>query len=98
MLPEISVSPKIQSNVSVYITPIELRNNLDSYLKNRTPVTFLTELRGYLQSSPNTVSTVSREGGGTYVASMNKSQPIRLQFRIDFLEKYSLTRPLIGCD
>ena len=56
MLPEIAVSPKIHCNVSVFITPQELRNNLDSYLKNRTPVTFLTELRGYLQASTNSVS------------------------------------------
>lgn len=53
MLPEISVSPKMHCDVIAYITPNELRTNLDTYLKNRTPVTFLTELRGYLQASPN---------------------------------------------
>ncbi|KAF2360486.1 CCR4-Not complex component Not1 C-terminal, partial [Trinorchestia longiramus] len=43
MLPEIAVSPKMHCDIF----------SLDSYLKNRTPVTFLTELRGYLQASPN---------------------------------------------
>ncbi|XP_018024179.1 CCR4-NOT transcription complex subunit 1 isoform X2 [Hyalella azteca] len=62
MLPEIAVSPKMHCDVFSYITPVELRSNLDSYLKNRTPVTFLTELRGYLQASPNSSLGTNQPG------------------------------------
>ncbi|XP_042855455.1 CCR4-NOT transcription complex subunit 1-like isoform X4 [Penaeus japonicus] len=49
MLPEITVSPKIPTNVASLIQPPELKKNLDSYLKNRTPVTFLSDMRTFLQ-------------------------------------------------
>ena len=49
MLPEINVVPKINTHVSNYIVPVEFKRNLDSYLKNRTPVTFLSEMRNYIQ-------------------------------------------------
>ncbi|KAB7502971.1 CCR4-NOT transcription complex subunit 1 [Armadillidium nasatum] len=50
-LAEITVSPKIHTNVGALIQPAELKKNLDAYLKNRTNVTFLSELRSYLQVS-----------------------------------------------
>lgn len=51
MLPEITVSPKIHTTVANLIQPQEFKKNLDSYLKNRTPVTFLSDMRTYLQVS-----------------------------------------------
>ncbi|RXG72872.1 CCR4-NOT transcription complex subunit 1 [Armadillidium vulgare] len=50
-LAEITVSPKIHTNIGALIQPAELKKNLDAYLKNRTNVTFLSELRSYLQVS-----------------------------------------------
>lgn len=49
MLPEITVSPKIHTTVANLIQPPDFKKNLDSYLKNRTPVTFLSDMRTYLQ-------------------------------------------------
>lgn len=40
----------------IYNIPQKLKNDLDSYLKTRSPVTFLSDLRSYLQSSPDTGS------------------------------------------
>ena len=48
MLPEISIAPRMVTNFSALIKP-SFRKDLDSYLKNRTPVSFLTELRTNLQ-------------------------------------------------
>lgn len=53
VLPEITVSPKIHTNVASLIQPPEFKKNLDSYLKNRTPVTFLSDMRSYLQQVSN---------------------------------------------
>ncbi|KAL3275904.1 hypothetical protein HHI36_020639 [Cryptolaemus montrouzieri] len=51
MLPEISYGPRILANVSIMITPTQFKKELDSYLKARAPVTFLSELRSNLQVS-----------------------------------------------
>lgn len=50
MLVETAQAPKIFSN---YVNNIEVsfKKNLDSYLKARSPVTFLSEIRTHLQSS-----------------------------------------------
>jgi len=61
MLPEISIAPRMVTNFSALIKP-SFRKDLDSYLKNRTPVSFLTELRTNLQ--------VSNEPGMRYNISM----------------------------
>lgn len=66
MLPEITVSPKIHTNVASLIQPPEFKKNLDSYLKNRTPVTFLSDMRSYLQQ-------VSNEPGMRYNMSVMNS-------------------------
>ncbi len=47
MLHEISIPPRTVSNYAAYIKP-SFRKDLDSYLKNRSPVAFLSELRPYL--------------------------------------------------
>ena len=50
---QIRVSPRMNENIVIEkLLPVELFQKLDSYLKTRTPVTFLTELRGYLQNPP----------------------------------------------
>ena len=39
----------ISYNYSLNIQPSKFKSNLDSYLRTRSPVTFLSELRSYLQ-------------------------------------------------
>ncbi|XP_015786178.1 CCR4-NOT transcription complex subunit 1 [Tetranychus urticae] len=51
-LPEIIQSPKGASNTLSALATVPFRKELDSYLRTRSPVTFLCELRGYLQN-PN---------------------------------------------
>ncbi|CAH1107243.1 unnamed protein product [Psylliodes chrysocephalus] len=51
MLQEISYAPRILTNLSLMITPAQFKKDLDSYLKARAPVTFLSELRSNLQVS-----------------------------------------------
>ncbi|XP_060519791.1 CCR4-NOT transcription complex subunit 1 isoform X2 [Cylas formicarius] len=51
MLPEIAYGPRILTNISVIITPAQFKKDLDSYLKARAPVMFLSELRSNLQIS-----------------------------------------------
>ncbi|CAF1002727.1 unnamed protein product [Didymodactylos carnosus] len=49
MLNDISYSPFIAYNYSNNIQPPKFKANLDSYLRTRAPVTFLSELRSCLQ-------------------------------------------------
>lgn len=51
MLSEISLAPRVLSNFSTMIQPATFKKDLDSYLKARAPVTFLSELRSNLQVS-----------------------------------------------
>ncbi|XP_077972852.1 CCR4-NOT transcription complex subunit 1-like [Styela clava] len=50
MLQEINSAPRILTNF-VAVMPANFRKDLDSYLKTRAPVTFLSDLRGNLQLS-----------------------------------------------
>jgi len=61
MLTEISIAPRMVTNFATMIKP-QFKKDLDSYLKNRTPVSFLSELRTNLQ--------VSNEPGMRYNISM----------------------------
>jgi CCR4-NOT transcription complex subunit 1 len=64
MLNEIATAPRIFTNYAANIHPLGFKKDLDSYLKARAPVTFLSELRGHLQ--------ISNEPGSRYnVALMN---------------------------
>ena len=47
LLPEISIAPRMVSNYAALIKP-GFKKDLDSYLKNRSPVAFLSELRSNL--------------------------------------------------
>lgn len=58
MLTEITTAPRIFTNYVANIQPSSFKKDLDSYLKARAPVTFLSELRGHLQ--------VSNEPGSRY--------------------------------
>lgn len=58
MLNEITTAPRIFTNYVANIQPSSFKKDLDSYLKARAPVTFLSELRGHLQ--------VSNEPGSRY--------------------------------
>jgi len=49
MLADASSAPRILSNVGNMISPASFKGDLDSYLKTRAPVTFLSELRTSLQ-------------------------------------------------
>lgn len=51
MLNEIATAPRIFTNYVASIQPAIFKKDLDSYLKARAPVTFLSELRGHLQIS-----------------------------------------------
>lgn len=51
MLNEIATAPRIFTNYVASIQPASFKKDLDSYLKARAPVTFLSELRGHLQIS-----------------------------------------------
>ncbi|XP_018332618.1 CCR4-NOT transcription complex subunit 1 [Agrilus planipennis] len=51
MLQEISYAPRVLTNFAALITPSQFKKDLDSYLKARAPVTFLSELRSNLQVS-----------------------------------------------
>lgn len=48
MLSEINIAPRILTNFTG-VMPSQFKKDLDSYLKTRSPVTFLSELRGNLQ-------------------------------------------------
>lgn len=50
-LPEIVQNPKGTSTAVSGLSTVSFKKDLDSYLRNRSPVTFLSELRGYLQTS-----------------------------------------------
>lgn len=58
MLTDIGGAPKIFTNYAAAITPLNFKKDLDSYLKARSPVTFLSELRSSLQ--------ISNEPGSRY--------------------------------
>lgn len=51
MLNEIATAPRIFTNYVANIQPASFKKDLDSYLKARAPVTFLSELRSHLQIS-----------------------------------------------
>ncbi|XP_049786692.1 CCR4-NOT transcription complex subunit 1 isoform X4 [Schistocerca cancellata] len=51
MLPEIIHAPRVITNFASMIQPMSFKKDLDSYLKARAPVTFLSELRSNLQVS-----------------------------------------------
>lgn len=65
MLSEINLAPRILTNFTG-VMPSQFKKDLDSYLKTRSPVTFLSELRSNLQvgascsqrSSPSRCSRV----------------------------------------
>merc|ERR1712012_804353 len=65
MLPEISIAPRMVNNFAALIKP-SFKKDLDSFLKNRAPVSFLSELRTNLQSS----SSGAVEAGMRYNISM----------------------------
>ncbi|ESO03541.1 hypothetical protein HELRODRAFT_157038 [Helobdella robusta] len=50
-LPDINTPPRVMTNFAALIQPVQLRKDLDSYLKTRSPVTFLSDLRSRLQLS-----------------------------------------------
>lgn len=58
MLTDIGGAPRIFTNYAAAITPASFKKDLDSYLKARSPVTFLSELRSNLQ--------ISNEPGSRY--------------------------------
>ncbi|CAH0762465.1 unnamed protein product [Bemisia tabaci] len=62
MLQEIAHAPRVSPNFASMIQPLTFKKDLDSYLKARAPVTFLSELRSNLQ--------VSNEPGVRYNISL----------------------------
>ncbi|XP_055387570.1 CCR4-NOT transcription complex subunit 1 [Condylostylus longicornis] len=62
MLQETATAPRIYTNYIINIQPLGFKKDLDSYLKARAPVTFLSELRSHLQ--------ISNEPGSRYNISL----------------------------
>ena len=58
LLPEISIAPRTVSNYAALIKP-SFKKDLDSYLKNRSPVGFLSELRSNLLVASSGMSDTS---------------------------------------
>jgi CCR4-NOT transcription complex subunit 1 len=56
MIADIDSNPPKITFPYIYNIPYKLKNDIDSYIKTRAPVTFLSELRSYLQSAPDTGS------------------------------------------
>ncbi|XP_033896038.1 CCR4-NOT transcription complex subunit 1 isoform X4 [Acipenser ruthenus] len=78
MLSEINIAPRILTNFTGVMPP-QFKKDLDSYLKTRSPVTFLSELRSnlqvggailgpwkHLQHSDTSLDQVSNEAGNRY--------------------------------
>ncbi|ROL51636.1 CCR4-NOT transcription complex subunit 1 [Anabarilius grahami] len=63
MLSEINIAPRILTNFTG-VMPSQFKKDLDSYLKTRSPVTFLSELRSNLQVVHSRI--VSNEPGNRY--------------------------------
>jgi CCR4-NOT transcription complex subunit 1 len=53
MIGDIDSSPPKITYQYIYNIPQKLKQDLDSYIKTRSPVTFLSELRSYLEMSPD---------------------------------------------
>lgn len=51
MLSDITTAPRIYSNYTAAIQPPSFKKELDSYLKQRAPVSFFAELKRNLQCS-----------------------------------------------
>ncbi|BFZ13285.1 hypothetical protein BsWGS_16323 [Bradybaena similaris] len=51
-LPDIDKAPRILTNIVSLIQPASFKKDLDSYLKTRSPITFLSELKSNLQANP----------------------------------------------
>nr|QOW64962.1 hypothetical protein [Lymnaea stagnalis] len=51
-LPDINKAPRILTNIVSLIQPASFKKDLDSYLKTRSPITFLSELKSNLQANP----------------------------------------------
>ncbi|XP_058500726.1 CCR4-NOT transcription complex subunit 1 isoform X2 [Solea solea] len=57
MLSEINIAPRILTNFTG-VMPSQFKKDLDSYLKTRSPVTFLSELRSNLQVRATIYATI----------------------------------------
>merc|ERR1712012_707134 len=68
MLPDISIAPRTVANYAALIKP-GFKKDLDSYLKNRSPVSFLSELRDNLllaNSNPAAAAASGEQPGNRY--------------------------------
>ena len=89
MLPEISIAPRMVTNFAALIKP-SFKKDLDSYLKNRAPVSFLSELRTNLQNA-----TVSAEDAGMrYNISMINALVMYVGTQVGLSPGNSFSRPL----
>jgi CCR4-NOT transcription complex subunit 1 len=66
-LPEIIQTPKGMASTLNALATVPFKKDLDSYLRTRSPVTFLSELRGHLQQ-PNQAQV---DGGRYNIPLMN---------------------------
>ena len=91
MLPEISIAPRMVTNFAALIKP-SFKKDLDSFLKNRVPVTFLSELRTNLQSSSS--GAAAETAGMRYNISMINAFVMQVNSKFS---RFYLTLPNIFC-
>jgi hypothetical protein len=68
MLSEINIAPRILTNFTGVMPP-QFKKDLDSYLKTRSPVTFLSDLRSNLQVNWLKLSAVCSVESTSYAPS-----------------------------
>ncbi len=77
MLPEISIAPRTVADYGAIIKK-SFRQDLDSYLKNRSPVSFLSEVRdNLLLNPPGAASAGAAAGGGAEQPGNRYNIPVR---------------------
>lgn len=85
MLSEINIAPRILTNFTG-VMPSQFKKDLDSYLKTRSPVTFLSELRSNLQvQDPISLIFASH---GDEVTSLDFANVIETKKKCDFCVRY----------
>ncbi|KAF7242703.1 CCR4-NOT transcription complex subunit 1 [Varanus komodoensis] len=74
MLSEINIAPRILTNFTGVMPP-QFKKDLDSYLKTRSPVTFLSELRSNLQATGKLLALARRSWKSEQTSSVSSAHP-----------------------
>lgn len=71
LLPEISQSPRVLSDYASALIANNLKNDIDNYLKTRSPISFPLDLRNKLMIDPNNQSEITSTGSKYNVSVIN---------------------------